>query len=101
MGAMELMVLLAALALWDRPAPREPLEQPALMVLLVWMVLTGKMVLLVPLALLAHRGAMEQTELTVPLVPLDLPGPMVHRDVMAPLDLPGPMAHQRYSERNP
>ncbi len=83
---MELMALLATLALWDRPAPREPLEQPALMVALVWMVLwgmlaeTANLVLLVPLALLAHRGEMEQTELTVPL---------------------GAMVHQRSSARNP
>jgi hypothetical protein len=78
---MDLMVMLAALALLDRKVPREPLEQPALMVALVWMVLwgmlaeTANLVLLVPLALLAHRGETEQTELTVPLALLDETGP--------------------------
>jgi hypothetical protein len=56
MGPMEWMVMLAALALLDRKAPREPLEQPALMVALVWMVAMDRLVLLVPLGLLVYRA---------------------------------------------
>jgi len=48
--------MLAALALLDRKAPREPLEQPALMVALVWMVAMDRLVLLVPLGLLVYRA---------------------------------------------
>jgi hypothetical protein len=86
------MVLLETLALWDRPAPREPL---------VWMAL---LVETANLVLLAHRGETEQTEMLVPLAHRGEMAPLAHRGEtvrLARKDQPEPMAHQRSSARNP
>jgi len=56
---MVALALLERTARAERLAPREPTAHPELLVLLAWMAVMGpqeRLVLLVPLGLLAHRG---------------------------------------------
>jgi hypothetical protein len=95
MDAMAWTAWMVALALLERTAraerlaPREPTAHPELLVLLAWMVAMGpqeRVVLLVPLGLLAHRGRREPrgrtgpTDVTVSMDPQESAGPQPPSD---------------------